>query len=161
MIEALTAADVIVCATSAQPPLFDSSVLSERVVVIAVGSHHPDAREIDTAWCARSLVIVEDVATAMRECGEVMQACHAGVLTSGSIVSMAEVVTRAGGSRHAGGAGLVQGLRDGLARPRGRAVDRRHGLSQSAPDPPVGDEAETQTAPAASHAEAFRCGEPP
>jgi len=103
MIEALTAADVVVCATSAQPPLSDSSVLSERVVVIAVGSHHPDAREIDTAWCARSLVIVEDVATAMRECGEVVQACQVGVLTSGSIVSMAEVVTgRVGHDMQAG-----------------------------------------------------------
>jgi len=93
MIEALIAANVVVCATSAQTPLFDSSVLSDQVVVIAVGSHSPDAREIDGPWCGRSLVIVEDVATAMRECGEVVQACGAGVLTSNNIVSMAEVVT--------------------------------------------------------------------
>src|SRR5262245_20785371 len=93
MIEALTAADVVVCATSAQTPLFDSSVLSDQVVVIAVGSHDHDSREVDEAWCGRSLVIVEDVATAMRECGEIVQACTAGVLNSGDIVSMAEVVT--------------------------------------------------------------------
>jgi ornithine cyclodeaminase/alanine dehydrogenase-like protein (mu-crystallin family) len=33
----------------------------------------------------------------MRECGEVVQACRAGVLTSGNIVPMAEVVAGCAG----------------------------------------------------------------
>jgi ornithine cyclodeaminase/alanine dehydrogenase-like protein (mu-crystallin family) len=122
----LTAADVVVCATRAQTPLFDSSLLSERVVVIAVGSHHPYAHEIDTAPCARSLVIVEDVATAMRQCGEVVQASRAGVLTPENILPVAEVVSRSGGHDIEVG----PGLRDGLGRSCGRAVDRRHSLSR-------------------------------
>jgi ornithine cyclodeaminase/alanine dehydrogenase-like protein (mu-crystallin family) len=93
MIEALTAADVVVCATSARTPLFDSSTLREDVVVIAVGSHHPDASEVDTALCGRALVIVEDLQTAMRECGEIVQASQAGVLARTDIVPLADVVS--------------------------------------------------------------------
>ena len=93
MIEALTAADVVVCATSARTPLFDSSMLREDAVVIAVGSHHPEASEVDTALCGRALVIVEDLETAMRECGEIVQASRAGVLARNDIVPLADVVS--------------------------------------------------------------------
>ncbi|MFI5909980.1 ornithine cyclodeaminase family protein [Dactylosporangium sp. NPDC051541] len=71
---ALATADVVVCATTARTPLFDSRVLRDDVVVIAVGSHEPDAREVDAALCHRATVIVEDVATALRECGDLIQA---------------------------------------------------------------------------------------
>nr|BFE57246.1 ornithine cyclodeaminase [Dactylosporangium thailandense] len=67
-------ADVVVCATTAREPLFDSALLRDDVVVIAIGSHEPDAREVDTALCRSATVIVEDVATALRECGDVILA---------------------------------------------------------------------------------------
>ncbi|WP_426503616.1 ornithine cyclodeaminase family protein [Dactylosporangium sp. McL0621] len=70
----IAAADVVVCATTAREPLFDSARLRDDVVVIAVGSHEPDAREVDTALCRSATVIVEDVATALRECGDVVLA---------------------------------------------------------------------------------------
>ena len=48
--EVLQSADVVVCATSARSPVFDSAVLRDDAVVVAVGSHEPDARPRST-WC--------------------------------------------------------------------------------------------------------------
>jgi ornithine cyclodeaminase len=90
--EALGAADVVVCATTARTPLFDSALLSERVIVLAVGSHEPDVREVDAALCRRATVVVEDVATALRECGDVVLAIEEGVLTPDRLVPMRDVV---------------------------------------------------------------------
>ncbi|MFC6082162.1 ornithine cyclodeaminase family protein [Sphaerisporangium aureirubrum] len=91
--EALRGADVVVCATTARTPLFDSASLSGRVVVMAVGSHEPDAREVDAALCWRATVVVEDVTTALRECGDVVLAIAEGALTPDRLVPMRAVVT--------------------------------------------------------------------
>jgi ornithine cyclodeaminase len=90
---ALSAADVVVCATSARTPLFDSTLLRSDVTVIAVGSHEPDARELDSALLARSTVVVEDTATALREAGDVVLAIAAGALAAGDLVPMRDVLT--------------------------------------------------------------------
>ena len=52
--EALRSADVVVCATSARSPVFDSGLLRDDAVVVAVGSHEPDARELDAALLGRA-----------------------------------------------------------------------------------------------------------
>lgn len=91
--DALRAADVIVCATSARAPLFDAALVADHAVVIAVGSHEPDARELPAALCARAIVVVEDVATALREAGDVCLAMDDGALTAADLVAMADVVT--------------------------------------------------------------------
>ncbi|WP_307807009.1 ornithine cyclodeaminase family protein [Naasia sp. SYSU D00057] len=91
--DALRSADVVVCATSARSPLFDSGLLAPDPVVIAVGSHEPDARELDSALLARATVVVEDVATAVREAGDVVLAIDEGALTADDLVAMRDVVT--------------------------------------------------------------------
>ena len=93
--ETLRSADVVVCATSARTPVFDSRLLRDDAVVVAVGSHEPDARELDAALLGRATVVVEDVATALREAGDVVLAIAEGTLTSGDLVSMRDVVTGA------------------------------------------------------------------
>ena len=60
--------------------------------VVAVGAHEPDAREVDAAFCARATVVVEDVATALRECGEVVLAAAEGALEVAGLVPMRDVV---------------------------------------------------------------------
>ena len=94
-VEALRTADVVVCATSARSPLFDSTVLREDVVVVAVGSHEPDARELDAPLLGRATVVVEDVGTALREAGDVVLAIAEGRLTAADLVPMCDVVTGA------------------------------------------------------------------
>lgn len=91
----LAAADVVVCATSARTPLFDSSVLRDDVVVMAVGSHEPDAREVDGALMARATVVVEDAGAAQREAGDVVIAIDEGFLAADRLVPMRDVVTGA------------------------------------------------------------------
>lgn len=89
----LEAADVVVCATSARSPLFDSTVLRDEVVVVAVGSHQPDARELDAALLGRACVVVEDVHTALREAGDVVMAIDEGALTADDLITLRDVVT--------------------------------------------------------------------
>lgn len=87
------AADVVVCATSARSPLFAADAVAAGAVVIAVGSHEPDAREVPGALLARSTVVVEDAATALREAGDVCMAVGEGVLRPADLVPMRDVVT--------------------------------------------------------------------
>jgi ornithine cyclodeaminase/alanine dehydrogenase-like protein (mu-crystallin family) len=87
------AADLVVCATTAREPLFDSTVLAADTIVVAIGSHEPDARELDSALLARAQVIVEDVATALRECGDVIQAIADESLSVDGLVTMRDMVT--------------------------------------------------------------------
>jgi ornithine cyclodeaminase/alanine dehydrogenase-like protein (mu-crystallin family) len=91
--DVLRAADVIVCATSARSPLFDADAVADTAVVVAVGSHEPDAREVPSSLCARATVVVEDVATAVREAGDVVLAVDEGALRREDLVPMRDVVT--------------------------------------------------------------------
>ena len=93
--EALRAADVVVCATSARSPVFDSALLRDDAVVVAVGSHEPDARELDARLLGNATVVVEDVATAQREAGDVILAIAEGTLTPEDLVPMRDVLTGA------------------------------------------------------------------
>ena len=93
--ETLRSADVVVCATSARSPVFDSTFVRDDAVVIAVGSHEPDARELDAALLGRATVVVEDVATALREAGDVVLAVADGALDPADLLPMREVVTGA------------------------------------------------------------------
>jgi ornithine cyclodeaminase len=96
--ELLRAADLVVCATSARTPVLDSTLLADDIVVVAVGSHEPDARELDAALLRRATVVVEDVATALREAGDVVLAIADGALTRDELVPMADFVTGAVGA---------------------------------------------------------------
>jgi ornithine cyclodeaminase/alanine dehydrogenase-like protein (mu-crystallin family) len=91
--EALGTADVVVCATSARSPVFDSALLSEDCIVVAVGSHEPDARELDAPLLGRATVVVEDTATARREAGDVVLAIAEGALTAADLVPLRDIVT--------------------------------------------------------------------
>jgi ornithine cyclodeaminase/alanine dehydrogenase-like protein (mu-crystallin family) len=87
----LDEAHLVVCATTARTPLFDSQRLGDRAIVIAVGSHEAEAREVDAAFCARACVVVEDRQTALREGGDVIQAVAEGVLDPSDLVPMRDV----------------------------------------------------------------------
>lgn len=85
-------ADIIVCATSAREPLFSGELVKPSAIVIAVGSHEPEARELDSALMARSMIIVEDRDTALREAGDVIIAQSEGALDPIDLVAMRDVV---------------------------------------------------------------------
>lgn len=90
--DAVRDADLVVCATTARTPVFDGRLLADHACVIAVGSHEPDARELDDVVFERAAqVVVEDRATAVREAGDVIQAIASGALAGDRLTELAEV----------------------------------------------------------------------
>jgi ornithine cyclodeaminase len=67
-------ADIVACCTTARTPLFDGTLLAGHATIIAVGSHEPDAAEVDATTVTGSTVVVEARATALREAGDIIQA---------------------------------------------------------------------------------------
>lgn len=66
-------ADVVCCCTSSRVPVFDGAAVRDDAVVVAVGSHEPDARELDSALVVRAgAVIVEARGAAWREAGDLV-----------------------------------------------------------------------------------------
>jgi ornithine cyclodeaminase len=90
--DAVRGADLVVCATNSSVPLFDGNLLADHACVIAVGSHQPDARELDDRVFARAgRVVVEERATALREAGDIVLAIGAGALTVEALTTLAEL----------------------------------------------------------------------
>ncbi len=52
--DAVEDADLVVCATTAREPLFDGDAVPDHATVVAIGSHEPDAREVDERLVARA-----------------------------------------------------------------------------------------------------------
>jgi ornithine cyclodeaminase len=71
-------ADVVVCATTSSWPVFDSRWLADEATVVAVGSHEPDSREVDSELVARATVVVEGRDSALREAGDVIMPIRDG-----------------------------------------------------------------------------------
>jgi ornithine cyclodeaminase/alanine dehydrogenase-like protein (mu-crystallin family) len=80
--------DVIACCTTAREPLFDGAAVRDDAVVVAIGSHEPDARELDATLMRRATVVVESRASALREAGDVLLAGLGG----GDVRTLAEDV---------------------------------------------------------------------
>jgi ornithine cyclodeaminase/alanine dehydrogenase-like protein (mu-crystallin family) len=91
-IHAVEGADVICCCTTAREPLFDGDSVAEEAVVVAIGSHEPEAREVDTALAGRATVVVESRTSALREAGDVIQPIAAGALREDDLVPLADLV---------------------------------------------------------------------
>ena len=92
--EAVAEADIVVCATTARTPVFDSTALPAHAVVVAIGSHEPDAREVDSALVERATVVVESRAAAFREAGDILLAIADGVPSEQAIDGdLAELVS--------------------------------------------------------------------
>jgi ornithine cyclodeaminase len=90
--EAVAGADVVCCCTTAREPLFDGDAVTDEATVVAIGSHEPEAREVDERLAARATVVVESRASALREAGDVIQAIAAGALAEDELVGLAELV---------------------------------------------------------------------
>jgi ornithine cyclodeaminase/alanine dehydrogenase-like protein (mu-crystallin family) len=67
-------ADLVCCCTTARVPLFASDLLRPHATVVAVGSHEPDAREVDERLVHGATTVVEARSAALREAGDIMLA---------------------------------------------------------------------------------------
>lgn len=84
-------ADVVCCCTTAREPLFDSALLAPHATVAAVGSHEPDAREVDERLVGRATVVAESRSVAMRECGDIVQAVAGAEFDLGRLRTLREL----------------------------------------------------------------------
>ena len=89
-----TGADFIVCATSAAEPVLADADVADHAVVVAMGAHHPDKRELPGELMGRARVIVEDAHVAEAECGDVMIALDEGHLRRGDWTEFRDVVVK-------------------------------------------------------------------
>lgn len=90
--DAVAEADVVACCTTARTPLFRGELLPDHAVVVAIGSHEPDAREVDDDTVNRCSVVVEARSAALREAGDVIGAVQSGALDPDRLVGLADVV---------------------------------------------------------------------
>ncbi|GAA4035256.1 ornithine cyclodeaminase family protein [Allokutzneria multivorans] len=86
--DAVADADLVACCTTARTPLFDGGKLAPHATVLAIGSHEPDSREVDTATVTRGEVIVEDIPTALREAGDVVLPIGEGALRPDDLIPL-------------------------------------------------------------------------
>jgi ornithine cyclodeaminase len=89
---AVREAQVVVTATSAATPVLGDDWVADGACVVAIGSHEPYRRELGSGLLGRSLVVVEDIATAHREAGDVILAAARGALDWGDVHTLADLV---------------------------------------------------------------------
>jgi len=70
--QVLEAADIICTATTSRTPIFDGSRVRAGAHLNCVGSHTPDARELDSAIIKRSRVIADSYEACLREAGDII-----------------------------------------------------------------------------------------
>ncbi|MFE7664080.1 ornithine cyclodeaminase family protein [Streptomyces celluloflavus] len=92
---AVATADLVACCTTARAPLFDGALLAPHATVTAVGSHEPDAREVDGVTVRRCAIVVESRAAAVREAGDLIPELAAGRLDRAALIPLADLATGA------------------------------------------------------------------
>ena len=80
--EAVAEADIVCTCTSSRTPVYDGALLPQSVHINAVGTHEPDARELDDLTFLDSVVVVEGRETALREAGDIIMARASGALSA-------------------------------------------------------------------------------
>jgi len=72
--DSLESADVILCCTTSREPVIGVSDVKPDVIIVAIGSHEPTARELAADLFVDSFVVVESVDNARREAGDIILA---------------------------------------------------------------------------------------
>jgi len=90
---AIRGADVVVTVTTSQTPVFDADWVEPQAVVAAVGSNFRNRAEVPPELIERAqTVVVDQLATAMMESGDLIQAAEAGKFDWSQAVELGSVV---------------------------------------------------------------------
>lgn len=89
---AVSKAGLVVTATSSPEPILSVDHLRDDAIILAVGAHTTDTRELDHAILSGAHVVVEDVDAAKREAGDVAIAVEKSALAWDDVVPVADVV---------------------------------------------------------------------
>lgn len=98
--DAVAKADIVCTCTTSDRPVFDGGSLARGCHVNGIGSHRPDARELDELVMERAaLVVVETREAALAEAGDLVMPLRSGRLTASGLHELSEVVTGRAGRR--------------------------------------------------------------
>jgi alanine dehydrogenase len=90
---ACLACDVVCAATSSRTPLFEGARLRPGTHLNGIGSHSPEARELDTETIRRSKVVVDHLPACLAEAGDLILPIREGAFSAERIhASLGEVV---------------------------------------------------------------------
>ncbi|MCX6828273.1 MAG: ornithine cyclodeaminase family protein [candidate division Zixibacteria bacterium] len=78
----LAEANIICTASSSAIPLFDGTLVRPGTHVNGIGSHSPNARELDTAIIKRSKIVADSFEACLKEAGDIMIPMQEGAIAS-------------------------------------------------------------------------------
>ena len=91
--EASRNSDIIVCASTSKTPLLDSKWLAPGTHINAIGSHTPNAREVDSATVLSSKLVVDSREAVLKEAGDIIIPIKEGIVTASHIwAELGEIV---------------------------------------------------------------------
>ena len=86
--------NIICTATSSSVPLFDGSKVKEGTHINGIGSHTPDARELDSEIVKRSVFVGDSLEACFNEAGDIMIPLKEGsIKASHFYAELGEIVT--------------------------------------------------------------------
>jgi alanine dehydrogenase len=92
--EDLLQAGIICTASSSAVPLFDGSLVKEGTHINGIGSHTPNARELDTETIKRSLFVGDSREACFSEAGDIMIPVKEGAITENHFYAeLGEIIT--------------------------------------------------------------------
>ena len=90
----LEEADIICTATSSPTPIFDGTKVREGTHLNGVGSHVPNARELDTAIIKRAKVIADSYEACLNEAGDIIIPIREGTIAKSHMYAeLGEIIT--------------------------------------------------------------------
>ena len=85
-------AGLVLTATSSPAPILDARILRDNAIVLAVGAHTADTRELSEDVLTGAQVVVEDLGAARREAGGVAVGVEKRALEWDDVAVMGDVV---------------------------------------------------------------------
>jgi ornithine cyclodeaminase/alanine dehydrogenase-like protein (mu-crystallin family) len=90
----LLKADIICTAPSSPTPLFDGNKIKEGTHINGIGSHSPNARELDTAIVKRSKFVGDSREACFKEAGDIMIPMNDGEIPASHFYAeLGEIIT--------------------------------------------------------------------
>ncbi len=90
---AVSEADIVITASSSHDPVFDGNWLKPGCHVNNIGSHSPDARELDTTTVVRSKFVADLKEANLAEAGDILIPIKEGAVTEDHIyASLGEII---------------------------------------------------------------------
>ena len=90
----LIEADIVCTATASPAPIFDGNKVRGGTHINAIGSHTPNARELDTAIIKRSKIIADSYQACLSEAGDIMIPIQEGAIDKAHMYAeLGEIVT--------------------------------------------------------------------